>query len=179
MPVFWLGMLLALLIGVQLKLLPPSGYVQFTEDPVESIRLMILPSITLGLGIGAILARFFAVISARRVSPGLHSDRSSKGPVALGGALRPRNEERHDPCRDCPGPAIWQHHGWRRHNRGRIQYSRPRQHALDSHLTAGLLRHPIVDDDRAPDSHICQPCDGHYVRVPRPKDSVQIVRGKG
>ena len=58
MPVFWLGMLLALLIGVQLKLLPPSGYVQFTEDPIESIRLMILPSITLGLGIGAILARF-------------------------------------------------------------------------------------------------------------------------
>jgi peptide/nickel transport system permease protein len=57
-PTFWLGILLVLLFGVRLKWLPPSGYVGFTDDPRESIRLLILPSFTLGLVSSAILIRF-------------------------------------------------------------------------------------------------------------------------
>jgi peptide/nickel transport system permease protein len=57
-PVFWLGILLALLVGIQLKWLPPSGYVSFTTSPLQATKLLILPSLTLGLGIAAVLARF-------------------------------------------------------------------------------------------------------------------------
>jgi peptide/nickel transport system permease protein len=38
--------------------LPPSGYVPFREDPVQSIKLLILPSFTLGAYLSAIFARF-------------------------------------------------------------------------------------------------------------------------
>lgn len=57
-PVFWLGILLSIVVGLQLRLLPAQGYVAFGDDPVQSVRLMILPSITLGLSIAAIIARF-------------------------------------------------------------------------------------------------------------------------
>ncbi len=57
-PTFWLGILLVLLFGVRLKWLPPSGYIGFREDPGESIKLLILPSLTLGLVSSAILIRF-------------------------------------------------------------------------------------------------------------------------
>ena len=57
-PVFWLGLLLALFVGLRLQWLPPTGYVAFAADPIGSIKHMILPSITLGLAIGAVLARF-------------------------------------------------------------------------------------------------------------------------
>jgi peptide/nickel transport system permease protein len=59
-PSFWLGILLILLFAVRLGWLPPSGYVRLSEDPVESIKLLILPSITLGLNGAAILSRFTA-----------------------------------------------------------------------------------------------------------------------
>jgi peptide/nickel transport system permease protein len=57
-PSFWLGILLLLFFAVRLKWLPPSGYKGFTKEPLESVKLLILPSITLGLNGSAILARF-------------------------------------------------------------------------------------------------------------------------
>jgi peptide/nickel transport system permease protein len=57
-PGFWLGLMLLLLISVKLNWLPPSGHVSLTEDPVDSIRHLILPAITLGVGLAAPLARF-------------------------------------------------------------------------------------------------------------------------
>ena len=59
-PTFWLGILLVLLFGVRLRWLPPSGYVALTEDPLESIKLLILPALTLGTVGSAILIRFLA-----------------------------------------------------------------------------------------------------------------------
>lgn len=57
-PVFWLGILLAMAFGIRLKWLPPSGYVPFAQAPLTAIRFMVLPAITLGLGVAAVLARF-------------------------------------------------------------------------------------------------------------------------
>lgn len=57
-PTFWLGILLVLTFGLQLRLLPTSGYVPFFEDPLKALRFMILPALTLGTSISAVLARF-------------------------------------------------------------------------------------------------------------------------
>jgi peptide/nickel transport system permease protein len=57
-PTFWLGVLLVLIVSLRLGWLPPSGYVPFREDPLQSIKLLILPSLTLGAYLSAIFARF-------------------------------------------------------------------------------------------------------------------------
>lgn len=57
MPVFWLGTLLVMLLSVRFTWLPAGGYVSMAEDPGESIRVAILPAITLGLGFAALLMR--------------------------------------------------------------------------------------------------------------------------
>jgi peptide/nickel transport system permease protein len=58
LPGFWLGLLLLLFFSVRVHWLPPSGYIPFWEDPVESIKHLILPAVTLGVGLAAPLARF-------------------------------------------------------------------------------------------------------------------------
>ncbi len=57
-PEFALGILLILLFAEQLRWLPPSGYVDPGTDLVANLRRMILPSLTLGIGLGAVLLRF-------------------------------------------------------------------------------------------------------------------------
>lgn len=57
-PTFWLGILLVLVFSLQLKWLPPSGRVEFSEKPVLALRLLILPSITLGFYSATVLTRF-------------------------------------------------------------------------------------------------------------------------
>jgi peptide/nickel transport system permease protein len=57
-PTFWLGILLVLVFGLQLKLLPTSGYVPFFSDPLKALRFLALPAFTLGAYVSAVLARF-------------------------------------------------------------------------------------------------------------------------
>jgi len=57
-PIFWLGLLLSLLFGVQLGWLPPSGYVALASSPIAWLQHMILPWITLGIAISAFEGRF-------------------------------------------------------------------------------------------------------------------------
>ena len=57
-PVFWLGIVLAWFFGVRVRWVPPSGFVPFAESPTGWARSLILPAITLGLGVGSIMARF-------------------------------------------------------------------------------------------------------------------------
>lgn len=57
-PSFWLGILLLLFFGVRLRWLPTTGFVPITEDPIQSIRHLILPSIALGASGIATLMRF-------------------------------------------------------------------------------------------------------------------------
>jgi len=56
-PTFWLGLVLILVFAIGLDVLPASGFVPFTEDPIENLRRMILPAIVLGVGFGAVLLR--------------------------------------------------------------------------------------------------------------------------
>ncbi|MGD8485632.1 MAG: ABC transporter permease [Chloroflexota bacterium] len=57
-PDFWLAILLILLLTATLHLLPPSGYVPLTEDPLEWLRHVIMPALTVGLISGSIMTRF-------------------------------------------------------------------------------------------------------------------------
>ncbi|MEZ4676829.1 MAG: ABC transporter permease [Caldilineaceae bacterium] len=57
-PTFWLGILLVLLFALRLRWLPPSGNVEFSEKPWLALKLLIMPSLTLGLYTAAVLTRF-------------------------------------------------------------------------------------------------------------------------
>ncbi len=56
-PNFWLGILLILAFSLYLPLLPSSGYVASFADPLGTLKSLLLPSITLGTGMAAIVAR--------------------------------------------------------------------------------------------------------------------------
>lgn len=56
-PHFWLGLLLILFFALRLHWLPPSGYVSPTQDLLGNLKLMIMPVITLGGGIAALVMR--------------------------------------------------------------------------------------------------------------------------
>jgi len=58
LPSFWFGIMLILVIAVHLRWLPPGGYVSPLEDPIEGLRRLILPAITLGVQFAAPLTRF-------------------------------------------------------------------------------------------------------------------------
>jgi len=57
-PAFWAGLLLVLLFALRLRWLPTGGYVPLTEDPVASIRSMILPVLALSLGVTSVFTRY-------------------------------------------------------------------------------------------------------------------------
>jgi peptide/nickel transport system permease protein len=56
-PGFWLAILMVMLFAVRLGWLPSSGYVSPLEDPVQSLRYMLLPAIALGAGGAGSLTR--------------------------------------------------------------------------------------------------------------------------
>ncbi|GGA62920.1 peptide ABC transporter [Nitratireductor aestuarii] len=56
-PNFWLGIILIMVVSVQWRLLPASGYVPLTEDPIQSLRTMLMPSFVLATALGAYLMR--------------------------------------------------------------------------------------------------------------------------
>jgi len=57
LPYFWLGILLILVFSVQLRWLPPSGHADFFADPLANLRLMVLPTITIGTAMAALVLR--------------------------------------------------------------------------------------------------------------------------
>jgi peptide/nickel transport system permease protein len=57
LPISWLGLALMLTFSLQHRIFPVSGYVPFMQDPIQSLRHMILPAITLGASAAARLAR--------------------------------------------------------------------------------------------------------------------------
>jgi peptide/nickel transport system permease protein len=56
-PNFWLGTMLVLVFSLGLRLLPSAGYVAFAEDPVQNLKLMILPVIALSIAEAAVIMR--------------------------------------------------------------------------------------------------------------------------
>ncbi|MBN9443901.1 ABC transporter permease [Bosea sp. (in: a-proteobacteria)] len=56
-PNFWLGIMLILLVSVQLKWLPASGYESIFVHPWAAIERLIMPAFVLGSGLAAFLMR--------------------------------------------------------------------------------------------------------------------------
>lgn len=56
-PSFALAYLLIIVFAINLKWLPASGYVPFTEDPVGNLKVMLLPMIATGIREAALLMR--------------------------------------------------------------------------------------------------------------------------
>ncbi|MDQ3514599.1 MAG: ABC transporter permease, partial [Chloroflexota bacterium] len=56
-PNFLLATLLVLVFSYWLRWLPPIGYVEFTRAPLENLRNMILPAVSLGLPLAAVMMR--------------------------------------------------------------------------------------------------------------------------
>ncbi len=57
-PGFWLAIMLILLFSLQLGWLPPSGRPEFSEQPIEHLKSLIMPALALGIGISAKIARY-------------------------------------------------------------------------------------------------------------------------
>jgi peptide/nickel transport system permease protein len=57
-PDFWAGIMYILLFSLLLSWMPSSGYVSLFDDPIEWLRHLALPAITVGLISGSILTRF-------------------------------------------------------------------------------------------------------------------------
>jgi len=56
-PHFWLGIILILIFSLYVPILPPSGYVSPLVNPLEAIRHLIMPAVTMGTGMAAVVAR--------------------------------------------------------------------------------------------------------------------------
>ncbi|HBG74903.1 MAG: hypothetical protein A2X25_07620 [Chloroflexi bacterium GWB2_49_20] len=57
-PGFWFGMLLIWIFSLKFKLLPSSGFIPFSENPVQNIKFLIMPALTLGVYELAVVTRF-------------------------------------------------------------------------------------------------------------------------
>ena len=57
-PGFWLAILFVLFFSLQLKLLPPSGRPEFSTQPIEHLKALIMPALTLGIAMAAKLTRY-------------------------------------------------------------------------------------------------------------------------
>jgi peptide/nickel transport system permease protein len=57
MPNFWLGINLILLFSVTLGWLPVAGYAWVSEDPMATLRYLIMPALALGVSQAALIAR--------------------------------------------------------------------------------------------------------------------------
>ena len=78
-PDFWLGMILISVFSVTLGLLPASGYTPLTEDPLDWLRHVALPGLTVGLVAGAIMTRYIRAAVLEIASSGYVRTAVSKG----------------------------------------------------------------------------------------------------
>lgn len=56
-PHFWLGLMMISYFAVKLHWLPASGYVPFSEDPIQNLKHLLMPALVLGTGLSAVLMR--------------------------------------------------------------------------------------------------------------------------
>jgi peptide/nickel transport system permease protein len=67
-PEFWLGLVLSLLLAVELGWFPVIGYVPLTTDPAAWAQGLVLPSLALGIGSAALIARQTRAAMAKALS---------------------------------------------------------------------------------------------------------------
>lgn len=56
-PNFWLATLLIMVFSLNLRWLPPGGFTPFFQDPLQNLKQMIMPALSLGLVSSALLIR--------------------------------------------------------------------------------------------------------------------------
>ena len=78
-PDFWMGMLLITLFSSVLRWLPSSGYVPFSQDPLEWLRRVILPACTVGFVAAAIMTRYIRAAILEVLDLGFVRTARSKG----------------------------------------------------------------------------------------------------
>lgn len=57
LPAFWLGLNLIYFFSITLKLFPPGNYVSWSTSVGQNLYYLILPSLSLGFGQSALIAR--------------------------------------------------------------------------------------------------------------------------
>jgi peptide/nickel transport system permease protein len=56
-PVFVIGTLLVLVFAQKLRWVPAGGFVAFTQDPIAHLKILLMPAITIALGLSAVVFR--------------------------------------------------------------------------------------------------------------------------
>ena len=103
MPMFWLGLLLILLFGLELGCFPTGGY---EHGLGGALRSLTLPAVTLGLGDGAVV---FAVVAGEYDSYagcGVRGGGAGAGVLGAAGVVSPCPAERVDFDGDVVGVTI-------------------------------------------------------------------------
>jgi ABC-type dipeptide/oligopeptide/nickel transport system permease component len=115
MPNFLLALVLIFVFGVTLRWLPISGYTDPFEEPLDGLRSLALPAITLGLALAAVITRTLRS-SMLEALAGLRPHRAGEGAVGVEDHPRPRPQERAHPRRHrARAPARHAHRGRRDH----------------------------------------------------------------
>src|SRR2546430_9610893 len=83
MPVFWLGVMLAYFVGFEIGFLPNGGYVPFTDDPLEWLRHLILPWLTVAI----VATGTYLLVARAKIEEALSQEYSR---AALAAGIGPR-----------------------------------------------------------------------------------------
>lgn len=87
-PQFFLGLLVALLFAVKLGWLPSGGYVSIFDDPLGTVRVLILPLIALSMSHISTLTRFVRTSMITELNEGYIRTARAKGLTWRSAALR-------------------------------------------------------------------------------------------
>jgi peptide/nickel transport system permease protein len=79
LPVFWLGAVLAYLLGFELGVLPDGGYVSLVDDPLEWLRHLVLPWVT----VAVVASGTYVLVARTRIEQAL-SEEYTRAALAAG-----------------------------------------------------------------------------------------------
>jgi peptide/nickel transport system permease protein len=57
-PVFWLGLFLIIIFSLQLRILPPGGYIALSVDPIQNLKLVAMPALSIAVYQIGVFTRF-------------------------------------------------------------------------------------------------------------------------
>lgn len=87
MPIFWIGLMMIIVFSLRLGWLPSGGYISPLEDPIESLRSLVMPATVLGLALAVVISRFVRASLLDTLSEDYIRTARSKG-LTRGQALR-------------------------------------------------------------------------------------------
>lgn len=88
MPAFWLGLMLIIIFSVKLGWLPSRGYVSLLSNPVENLKYLILPAVTLAVVVSGPVIRFLYASLQEELGADYVRTATGKGLAWRGVAIR-------------------------------------------------------------------------------------------